>query len=115
MLPHIQSGRLRALAVAGPSRSAFIPNLPTFAEAGFPQVESGSAFGLAVPAGAPAGTLKTIAAALANVAARPDFKERLAGLGTEPLFMDGAKSAAYVRRETVKWSQIVKIAHVKAE
>jgi tripartite-type tricarboxylate transporter receptor subunit TctC len=115
LLPHIQSGRLRALAVAGPVRSAFIPDLPTFAEAGLPQVESGSAFGLAVPAGTPPGTVKVIAAALAGVVARPDFKERLAGLGTEPLFMDGGKSAAYVQREYVKWSQIVRIANVKAE
>jgi tripartite-type tricarboxylate transporter receptor subunit TctC len=115
LLPHIQTGRLRALAVAGPSRSAFLPALPTFAEAGLPQVESGSAFGLAVPAGTPAVRVAAIAAALAGIVARPDFRERLAGLGTEPLFMDGVRSAAYVQREYVKWSQIVKIANVKAE
>ncbi len=115
LLPHIQSGRLRALAVAGPVRSTFLPKLPTFAEAGMPQVESGSAFGLAVPAATPAGTTKAIAAALASVVARPDFKERLASLGTEPLFMDRDKAAAYVKRETIKWSQIVKLANVKTE
>ena len=115
LLPHIQTGRLRALAVAGPVRSAFLPKLPTFAEAGLPQVESGSAFGVAVPRGTPAGIVKTIAALLAGIAAKPDFRERLASLGTEPLFMDSAKSAAYVQRETVKWAQIVKAANVKAE
>lgn len=115
LLPHIQTGRLRALAVAGPVRSAFLPKLPTFAEAGLPQVESGSAFGVAVPKGTPAGIVKTIAALLAGIAAKPDFRERLASLGTEPLFMDSAKSAAYVQRETVKWAQIVKVANVKAE
>ena len=115
LLPHIQTGRLRALAVAGPVRSAFLPKLPTFAEAGMPQVESGSAFGVAVPTATPAVTTRAIAAALAGIVARPDFKDRLAGLGTEPLFMDSARAADYVKRETVKWSQIVRIANVKAE
>ena len=53
LLPHVKAGRLRALAVAGPSRSTSLPELPTFAEAGYPKVESGSAFGVAVPAKTP--------------------------------------------------------------
>ncbi len=113
LLPHIQTGRLRALAVAGPVRSAFLPKLPTFAEAGLPQVESGSAFIKQFPSCGCNHT--TIAAALAAIAMNPDFKERLASLGTEPLFMDSTKSTAYVQRETVKWAQIVKAANVKAE
>ena len=115
LLPHIQTGRLRALAVAGPGRSAFLPALPTFAEAGLPQVESGSAFGLAVPAATPPVTVAAIGAALAGIVARPDFRDRLAGLGTEPLLMDAVQSAAYVRREYAKWVEIVKVANVKAE
>lgn len=114
LLPHIKTGRLKALAVAGGSRSAFMPELPTFAEAGLP-LESGSAFGLAVPRGTPEATVKFISAALAGIAARPDFRERLAGLGTEPVFMDSAQAAAYVKREYEKWSRIVKLANVKPE
>lgn len=115
LLPHIKSGRLRALAVAGPSRSAFLPELPTFAEAGWPRVESGSAFGLAAPAGTPQAVTAVLGAALAKIAAMREFRERLAALGTEPLLMTEAQAADYVKREYRKWSQVAKVANVKAE
>ena len=115
LLPHIKSGRLRALAVAGPSRSVFLPDLPTFAESGLPGVESGSAFGLAAPAKTPRAITTVLGATLEKVAASPQYKERLATLGTEPLVMKRDAAAAYVRREYRKWLEVAKVANLKLE
>ena len=115
LLPHVKSGKLRALGVAGPSRSAFLPELPTFAESGYPNVESGSAFGLAVPAKTPRAIVERLGAALEKIAALPQYKERLATLGTEPALMKREAANAYVRREYRKWLEVAKAANVKLE
>jgi tripartite-type tricarboxylate transporter receptor subunit TctC len=115
LLPHVKAGRLRALAVAGPSRSAFLPELPTFAEAGYPNVESGSAFGLAVPVKTPRAIVDRLGAVLEKIAALPQYRERLATLGTEPALMKRDAAGAYVKREYRKWLQVAKAANVKLE
>lgn len=115
LLPHIQTGRLRALAVACPVTWAFLPKLPTFAEAGMSLVESDCAFGVAVSTATPAFTRRAIAAELAGIVVRSDFKDRLASLGTEPLFMNSARATDYVNRKTVKWPQMIRMANVKSE
>jgi tripartite-type tricarboxylate transporter receptor subunit TctC len=113
LLPYIKGGRFRALAVAGPTRSIFLPDVPTFAEAGYANVESGSAFGLAVPARTPAPIAGILGVTLEKLAALPQYKERLAALGTEPLVMTRDAASAYVRREYRKWSDVAKAANVK--
>jgi tripartite-type tricarboxylate transporter receptor subunit TctC len=115
LLPHIKSGRLRAIAVAGPARSVFLPELPTFAESGLPNVESGSAFGLALPAKTPRPIATILGATLEKIAVSAQYRERLAVLGTEPLFMSREAAATYVRREYRKWLEVAKAANVKLE
>ena len=115
LLPHVKSGKLRALAVAGPARSAFLPELPTFAESGYPNVESGSAFGLAVPAKTPRSVTERLGAVLEAIAALPQYKERLAALGTEAVLMKRDAANAYVRREYRKWLEVARAARLKPE
>ena len=88
-LPHIKSGRLRAIAVASPKRVAALPEVPTFAEAGLPIMNDGSWFGLIAPAGLPAPAAEKLQAALVAALAQPDVLARLenasaAAVGNSP-------------------------------
>ena len=114
-LVHIKSGKLRGLAIAHPQRSALAPEMPTFAEAGFPGVESGSWFGLAVPAKTPKAVVGSINNGLGKVLVRPEYKERLSGIGMEPLRMTPEQVAAYTKREIEKWSKVAKAANVRLD
>jgi len=115
LIPHIKSGKLRALAVAGPQRMASMPQLPTFAESGLPQVESGSAFGMAATAKTPAAILQHVAAALEKTVANPVYQERLRALGTEPHLMTTRQAGDYVKREFAKWKQVARMANVSLD
>ncbi len=84
-IPHIKDGKLVALAVAAPERSAAVPDVPTFEEVGLAEVNDPSWFGLIAPAGLPADVLQKLNAATVNVLARDDVKERLAQLGATPI------------------------------
>lgn len=84
-LPHVKSGKLRALAVAWPQRVAALPDVPTFAEVGLPEVNDASWFGLIAPAGLPADILEKINAATVQVLKSPELTERLAALGAAPI------------------------------
>lgn len=84
-IPHIKDGKLVALAVAAPERSAAVPDVPTFEEVGLAEVNDPSWFGLIAPAGLPADVLQKLNAATVKVLARDDVKERLAQLGATPI------------------------------
>jgi tripartite-type tricarboxylate transporter receptor subunit TctC len=114
-LAHIKTGRLKGLAVADPQRSALGPDIPTFAEAGIPEVVSGSWFGLAVPVGTPDSVVSALSAALGKVLGNAEYKERMASLGMEPLLMSTDQTAAYIRAEIEKWSKIAKAANIRLE
>lgn len=90
----IQSGELRALAVAGTKRSAFLPDVPTFAELGYPQVVSDTWLGLAGPANLPRGIVDALSAAVSESLQRPEIQKKIADLGAEPV---GLKPDAFAR------------------
>ena len=115
LLPHIKSGRLRALAVASDRRSALLPELPTLAETGIPGVESSSWAGLATPAKTPRAVIATISKALSTMLNSPDYKARLAGLGMEPLILTPEQTRAFIKSEIDKWSKIARAANVQLE
>ena len=114
-MPHLKSGKLKALAVAGRQRSSFVPDVPTFAEGGLPQVESDSAFALAAPIGTPLSIVRALGDTLAKATRRPDYKDRLAILGYEPAFMTPEQSAEYFRIEFEKWSRVAQAANVRVD
>jgi tripartite-type tricarboxylate transporter receptor subunit TctC len=105
-LPHIKSGRLRGLALAHAQRSALVPEMPTFTEVGLREVESGTWFGIAVPAKTPKAVIKRISDALTVVFSRTEFNERLASIGVSRPEMTLEQVNAYARREIEKWTRL---------
>src|SRR5690606_15037060 len=99
-LPHVQAGKLVAMAVAAPKRVAALPNVPTFAEVGLEEVNDASWFGLVAPAGIPADVLKTLHDATVKVLAQDSVKERLAQLGAAPVG-DSPESFAKTISDTI--------------
>ena len=114
-LPHIESGKLRAIAVTGSKRSERAPQVPTVAEAGVRGYESTLAYGLMAPKGTPEPVLKTLAAALAAAVASPQLREAFKAEGAEPLVGSGADFEALMARESEKWGRVIRAAGVKPE
>ena len=113
-LPHVKSGRLRALAVAGAKRSTLLPELPTTAEQGARGVEAASWNGVLVPAGTPRDIISRLYGEISVVMKLPDVIERLASAGVEPLLMTPDEFAAFINAETARYAKVVTLsgAHV---
>jgi tripartite-type tricarboxylate transporter receptor subunit TctC len=114
-LPHIKAGKLRVIAVANETRSPIEPQVPTFAEAGFPNIVGYGWFGFIVPRGTPAAIVDRLSAETNAVLAEPDFKQRVLQLGLQPRGGTPAEFAAFIVRETRKWSEVIRVAGVKGE
>jgi len=113
--PQLQGGTIRALAVAGATRSALFPELPAMAEAGVSDFEAASWFGLVAPAKLPPEVTKTLIDSVARVMKDPDTAKRLADVGAEPGASSGDAFGAFLRMESRKWGQVVKAAGAKVD
>ncbi len=108
MQPYIESGRLRALAIAGPRRSPAMPNLPTTAEAGFPEVQAATWFGLLATAGTPADRIAKMHAALNATLAEPEVRRRLEEGGSEVEASDSpAAFTRYFAEDRARWAVVI--------
>jgi tripartite-type tricarboxylate transporter receptor subunit TctC len=114
LLPHIQSGRLRALAVTPAARSAALPDLPTIAEAGVPGYDASVWFGVFVPAGTPRAVVQRLHREIAAALNATDLKSRMAAMGAEVSGMGPEEFRAFWQREIPKWAAVVKSAGVKS-
>lgn len=114
-LPHVKSGKLRALAVSGAKRSQSAPKIPTIAESGVPGYEFVSWNGVHVPAGTPKAIVDRIHAELVKVVGMPDVRERMFGLGMEVAGSTPAELGALVNSDIAKWGKVIKEAGVKVE
>jgi len=114
-LPHVKSGRVRALAVTGSKRSANVPELPTIAESGLPGYEVYEWNGLFAPAGTPAAVINRLQTEIARIVHLPDVSEKLAALGAEPVANTPQEAAVFLKSEIAKWATVVKQANIKAE
>jgi len=115
-LPHIRSGKLRALAAGSPKRLASIPDVPTFTELGYPDLEMSLWYGLFAPAGTPKPVINQLNAEVAKILALPEVRQRLAELAIEP--GDGASAeryAAYVQSEIARWGKVVQQAGIRLD
>ena len=113
-MPHVRSGKLRALAVSSAKRSPSVPELPTIAEAGVPGFAVDQWYALFAPAATPKEIVAKLYAEIAKTVAQADIRERLLSLGLDPVGMPPDEFAAYVKIETVKWGKLVHDAGIRA-
>jgi len=114
-VPHIQAGRLRALAVTSPKRSQILAEVPTLAEAGYPGQEADTIQALLAPAGTMPAIVQRLYTESAKILTRPDVKERIGGMGFDILASTPAELSAQIRAEVAKWSKVVKDAGIQVE
>jgi tripartite-type tricarboxylate transporter receptor subunit TctC len=107
-ISHIKSGKLRAIAVTTAKRASALPNVPTIAESGVPGFDISTWYGIWAPAGTPKEIVSKLSDEIAKIVKLPDVRERLAGLGAEPVGNSPDEFAAYCRSELAKWAKIVK-------
>jgi tripartite-type tricarboxylate transporter receptor subunit TctC len=112
---HIQSGKLRALAVTGSHRSAGLPNIPTLSEAGVPGYNSGVWYGVMAPAGTPKEVITRLNQAFIKVLKQPDFTALLVSSGIDPIGSSPEELTQFINKETLKWSKIIKAADIKVQ
>lgn len=112
---HIKSGKLRGLAVTQRARLASLPDVPSAAEAGYPELEVSDWYGLAAPVGTPAEIIAKINAEFMRVLRLPDVKERLNKAGFETASSTPEDFTSYVRSEYERWGRVVKQAGIEAK
>ncbi|MBI4190193.1 MAG: tripartite tricarboxylate transporter substrate binding protein [Betaproteobacteria bacterium] len=115
LLPHVRSGRLRALAVTGSARAKAVPELPTIAEAGLPGYMHQSWYGLWVPANTPPAIVRKINEEFNRALVAPVVLERFAGPAIEPLGGTPKSFAAFLTAEIRKWTKLVREAGIQAD
>ena len=106
-LPHVRSGKLRALAAGTRERLPLLPALPTVAESGYPGYEAGNWHGLAVPAGAPQDLIAKLHSAAIAALKRPDIRKRMLDLGLTVVGNTPGEFAAFIRGDVEKWGKLV--------
>ena len=114
-LPHIRSGKLRAIAVTTPKRSSALPGVPTIAEAGLPGYDLSPWFAVHMPAGTPRPVVAKINAALVEAMKLPDVKARFAAIGAEPIGSTPEQLATHLEAEMAKWGKIIQARGIRAD
>jgi tripartite-type tricarboxylate transporter receptor subunit TctC len=115
MVPHVRSGKLKALGVSSAKRVAAMPEVPTIAEAGVPGYEVSNWWGILAPAATPAPVLERLYKEITAILDSPDTRKRFELEGAEVMRMSPAEFANFVSQETVKWTRVVKEAGIKPE
>jgi tripartite-type tricarboxylate transporter receptor subunit TctC len=115
VVPHVQSGKLRALAVTSPRRSAALPDVPTMVESGLPDFDVVLWVSLFVPAGTPRPIVDRLQTQIAQIVQMKDVSERLAALGIEPVGGTPDHLAAAVKADLARWAAVAKSASIKAD
>ena len=115
--PYIDSGKVRALAISGTKRSAGLPTVPTFAEAGvpLPDLDFGAWWGLYAPGGVPRDIAAKLNEVLARTLAQPDVQERLATIQIETMTMTPEAFAKFVQEQAAKWAGVIQRAKIVAD
>ena len=114
-MPHLKSGKLRALAVSSSRRLPSLPDVPTFAEAGYRGMEDYTWVGLFAPVGTPAAVVQKLNDAVNRALQNPQVRERFDGLAFEPVARKPRETADYLRAEVSKWSKVVRDTGAKPE
>jgi tripartite-type tricarboxylate transporter receptor subunit TctC len=114
-LPHVQSGRLKVLGISKKTRMPLVGDVPTLAEQGVTDFESGTWQGALVANGTPAATLARLNAELIKAIRSPDVRARLTGQGAEVVTMQSAEQDRFFERERKRWAEVVTQANIKLD
>ncbi len=115
LIAHVQSGRVKAMAITGEARVPALPQVPTFTEAGLPGLEVKPWFFVLAPAGTPKPIISKLATEISRIVAMPDVQDFLARQGMNPFISTTEQLAAMMKTELVKWAKVIKAANIKLE
>jgi tripartite-type tricarboxylate transporter receptor subunit TctC len=114
-VPHVKSGKIRALGVSTVKRITALPEVPTIAEAGVAGFEAGGSNGVVVPAGTPAAIVDRLNGAIVKIVNEPAMRKYLSEQGADPRTMTTAEYGAYLKSEVAKWAKVVKASGAKID
>jgi tripartite-type tricarboxylate transporter receptor subunit TctC len=114
-VPHLTTGRLRALAVTGPRRSKVLPDLPVVAEMGYPGFDTSQWYGLVVPAATPKSIVEQLRSHILKALQYPDVRAALVTQGVELETTTPEALAARIKSETAAFAAVIKAAGIRAE
>ena len=115
VLPHIRSGKLRAIAATTPARIAVLPDVPTFTESGIREADAVSWFAIVAPKGTPGAITAFLQGEIAKAWQKPEVRQRLQDLGADPVASTPADAAAFMQAEYRKWEKAVNAAGLKGQ
>jgi tripartite-type tricarboxylate transporter receptor subunit TctC len=115
LMPHVKSGKLRALAITSGKRSSVLPELPTVAESGLPGYDAFGWFGLVAPAKTPAAIVTQLNTEIVRILQTPEMKARLAELGAEPASYKPDEFLAFIKRDNAKWEKLIRERRIEVE
>ena len=115
VMPQVQGGKLRALAVTSAKRATTLPELPTAAEAGVPGYEAVGWFGLLAPAATPRERVSTLSVDANKVLSDPEVRQKMLALGAEPSGNTPEQFARYIRDDQAKWSKLMRERNITSE
>lgn len=114
-IPFIKSGKMKALAVSGDNRLSAVPQVSTFAEAGLPGFNPSTWYGIIAPANTPKPIIDKLENELKRIVATPEFREKLATLGLDPLFKTSAQFAELMKSDMAKFAKVIKASNIKLD
>ena len=114
-LPHIQSGKLRPIAIAAADRSPLMPNVPTLGQDGMKQFDVENFYAVYVPKGTPPAVIAKLEREIRKILTNPDFKARMATQGIHPQFANSEQLSQITASEAAKWEKVVKAANIKVD
>jgi tripartite-type tricarboxylate transporter receptor subunit TctC len=115
VLPHIKSGKLRALTITMPKRTPYLPDVPTAAEQGHAALDVNSWVGLLAPAKTPPAIIDKLHNAVTRIMATPEMKTQVVNNGADPMAMGPAEFGRFLQNESAKWAQVAKAANLRIE
>ena len=115
IMPYIRNNRVRAVALAGPKRSAYLPDVPSTTEAGYPGVHVANVYSLLLPIKTPRDIVMKLHDAVAKTMATPEVREKFINVGADPLIMSPEDFTAFLRKDIEMWDKVAKAAGVRYE
>ena len=113
--PHFLAGKLRPIAMSGEARSSLAPELPTFAELGYPKMTLSGWYGVFAPAGTPAAIVEQLASAISRTVRTPDMQAQLAAQGAELMVLTGAAVRDFLDKDAARWAEAARISGVRLD